>query len=354
MLETIREYALEKLEASSESEDVRARHAQHFLALAEAVDAEFEATDDLRLVDRLQNEVANLRSALAFCETSDPVLALHLATALEGFWTWRSPSEGQTRLGDILPRALAAPPELRIKALRTAGGAAYIRGDYAAAERFARDAVALARQVDDEHQAARALSRLATVAGARGDLAQGKTLAQESLDLARRISDLSATAHALHVLGDFARREGNHREAKEWTQQAIEAARSSGNVSVALSSLATLADLALEEGDLLQAQALYREALEHGHGFGDWLTAYGLLALAATAAALSEPVRAGRLWGAFTAMTEWSEAHLFPGDREWYERFIATAEGPTFEDAVEEGRAMTSDEAVTYALERSA
>jgi predicted ATPase/class 3 adenylate cyclase len=351
MLETIREYALEKLEVSSESGDARARHAQHFLALAEAVDDEFEATDDRRLVDRLQDEVANLRSALGFYETSDPELALHLATALRSFWAWRSQSEGQGRLEDLLHRAQAAPIGLRVKALQAAGQAAYYRGDYAAAERFAREALALARQEGDEREAARALSRLAALAAARGELAQGKALAQESLDIARRNSDPSTMAHALHVLGDFARRERKHSQAVAWTRQAIEAARAAGNVSVGLASLANLADLALEEGDLLEARRLYCESLEQSHGFGDWITAYGLLGLAATAAALGEPVRAGRLSGAVSAMTEGSEARLFPGDRDWYERFVAKAEGPAFAAGVEEGRAMTSDEAVSYALE---
>jgi hypothetical protein len=137
-------------------------------------------------------------------------------------------------------------------------------------------------------------------------------------------------------------------------RQAVEAARDAGNVSLVCASLDNLGMLALEEGDPRAAERLYRESLEQSHAVGNWMTAYALIGLAAAAAALGEPVRAGRLWGAFSAMEENVDMRLFPGDREWHERLVARAEGPTFAAAVEEGRAMTPDEAVAYALESTA
>jgi hypothetical protein len=154
-----------------------------------------------------------------------------------------------------LPRGEPRPEADRFagasrQGLWAGGRAAYYRGDYAAAEGFSRKALAIARQIGDERETARVLSRLAAVVRARGDPAQGRELAQESLDIARRVSYLPAIAHALHSLGAFALRDGDHGEALAWIRQAVDAARAAGNISLVCASLDNLGMVALEEGDL--------------------------------------------------------------------------------------------------------
>jgi hypothetical protein len=111
-----------------------------------------------------------------------------------------------------------------------------------------------------------------------------------------------------------------------------------------------LGDLALEHGELDEATRCYREALELTRGLGPFSVGYALVCLAAAAAQAGDVERAGRLWGVFERLEEEEGLRLFAEDRNWYLRFIVTAEGSTFADASETGRHMDLDAAVTYAL----
>jgi predicted ATPase len=127
MLETIREYATERLEQSDEAEETRRRHAEFFLELAESANLFVEALGHgEQRHDLVIPEQANLRAAIDWAFDADPELGLRLAVSLENFWVTNNPEEGVRRFEALLARAANAPPVLRARALRACGGSAQV------------------------------------------------------------------------------------------------------------------------------------------------------------------------------------------------------------------------------------
>jgi predicted ATPase len=208
MLETIREFALERLDAAAEAEALRERHARFYLALAEAAAPELRGPGQVPWLDRLEAEHANLRQALDWWEARGAAAeGLRLASALNGFWHWRGhPGEGRARLAAWLARP--APPggeAARAEALRMAGALAYLQGDHAAARPHLEASAALRRALGDRRGLARSLTTLTLVA-LREDDPAARALAEEAVACARAAGDRAALAHALHALGPAVRR----------------------------------------------------------------------------------------------------------------------------------------------------
>jgi predicted ATPase len=200
MLETVREYAAERLEHSGEAEELRGRHAEHFLALAQEAEPHVE-DETIRgggggeWLDRLERELDNLRAALdeleAFGETER---ALEMTGALSDFWA----SRGHVVEGLIrLERALGSderPTTARAKALIWAAELAALSGDLATMELWAEEALGLSRRLGDARGVALSLHRLGYAVGEAGDWARGQQLLAESL---RLFGDLGDEHYAL-------------------------------------------------------------------------------------------------------------------------------------------------------------
>jgi predicted ATPase len=175
MLETIREYALERLEESGATAQARQVHATYFLALAEEAEPALRGPEQARWQQRLEQEHDNIRAVLAWTLAQangtggalpiqgthsmlEPrVLGLRLAGALERFWTWRGyDTEGRRWLETLLAGSDKAPPQVRARACTTLGTLAWVSDDYAAAEAHHAQALALYRVLDDQQGTARA------------------------------------------------------------------------------------------------------------------------------------------------------------------------------------------------------
>ncbi|MBA2297243.1 MAG: tetratricopeptide repeat protein, partial [Actinobacteria bacterium] len=192
MLETIREYAAERLEESGEAEELRRRHAEHFLAFAE--EAEPHVEDEVlrggrQWLDRLERELDNLRAALDRLEASEETeRALRLAGALSDFWISRGVVEGMRRLEGAL-LADERPTAARAKALNGAAELAAASGDPATIRLRAEEALALHRRLGDPRGAAESLQQLGYALGEEGDWTRAQQLVEESLRLFRELGD---------------------------------------------------------------------------------------------------------------------------------------------------------------------
>ena len=307
MLETIREYAVERLELSGESDELRRRHAEYFLQVAEAGDRELTRSDDLFVHERLESEHDNLRAALAWSQQAGAFgIELALVAALARFWLIRGHLvEGRRWLEDALARDSSDQPELRAKALRGLAVLAIKHRDYGDAERFLDESLALSRELGDTASAIRSMLSLGVVAVDTDDYEQAKRLNRETLELARETGDGRVAATAINNLSDLALVEGEYELAASLAEESLTEARELGHRESAVLALLNLAQAnlflqrldeaarSLEEALGLAVELGYRESI-----------AYALEGCAAIAAERDDPVCAARVIGAAEALLD--------------------------------------------------
>ena len=352
MLESMREFALERLRQSGEEDEVKRRHAQVFLAVARSAHLSSEELDLGPRHDVVISEQDNLRAALDWAAGSgQAAFALELACAMEQFWVTHDPYEGIRRLESLLPAAGDAPTLLRARALRVLGGTAYIAGDFERGTRLHEQSLAELRALGEELAAAHVVHRLAVEAARTGDLVRARALSDESLGTHRRYGSISGEAMALGLLGDLEQADGRLERAIE---HAVTSAARAGEVGFTWwqgQQLYQACERALALDRIAEAERHGRQALRLGHGIGDrQITVYLLALLARTATLQQLPERAGRLWGAVEAEEARGPVGQWETERDDYAGPVVREAGPQFARAREAGRAATLDEAVAYAV----
>ncbi len=280
MLETIREFALERLEAGGEAEVVARRHAAFFLAMVEEAEGQLTGPQQAVWLDRLEVEHDNVRAALATLERAgEPEATLRLAGAMWRFWWLRGHlSEGREWLRRSLAEAGAAPLADRARALDGAGVLAESQGDDAEAEAHHEAALALWRELGDRGGMARSLLNLGIAAEKRGDPQRVTALQEAALALSREADDRPGIAAALANQGFTALDRGDHDRAAVCFAESLLLFRELNdqrNLSVILDGLAALA---FHAGDFGRAAALFEEALALLRGLGDRLASANALA----------------------------------------------------------------------------
>ncbi len=310
MLETVREFGLERLAATGEAEPVRRRHAAHFLGLAERAEAEQYGPAMRGWLDRLEAELPNLRAALdLFAETGDGAGELRLAGALIELWYHRGHlREGIARLEGALRRGRNAPPGPRAKAAAVLSGQHRTMGNAAAALEHSARALAWAREAGDDDLTAFALwIRAGAVGwgGTRDDPAAAVPLLEEAVALAERLDPppwhLPA---ALLSLGRAAAQRGERERGAALAERALALHRARGDLDGAGAALSHLGFLAQAAGDAAGAAARYGEGIGLLWEVGDvvWVCS-PLTGLAELAADRGGPAAAAaRLLGATEAI----------------------------------------------------
>ena len=351
MLETIREFTLERLAESGEGDAIARAHFDHFLALAEEEEYDSEGASAAWL-DRLEADRDNLRAAMrGALDAGEPVRALQLACALGHFWVIRAHEEGYGWLTEALDRARDAPAKLRASGLMWAGSTIFFTRDLERAVALGEQALELFRRLDDKLNVARVLDRLAAPYGMLGDPEKARELAEESLALLRALGDGRASRYPLAKVAADEYRRGDRERGIALTEEALELAREAGDSWWAAGLLHELASMAWEQGDAARATALTRECVSLGHELRNaWTLVYGLGLLAVLAATEGAGARTGRLWGAVEALEESGEAKLDPESRSRYEEVVFTARDEELDAGRVEGRAMSLDQAVEVAL----
>jgi predicted ATPase/class 3 adenylate cyclase/Tfp pilus assembly protein PilF len=401
MLETVHEFAREKLKESAEAEEIKRIHAQYFLTLAEEAYTELKGANQLQWLEKLEAEHDNMRAALSWAsERKEVEVALRMGGALFEFWSMRGyHSEGRRRLeaalamdGRVSPevRAMAlagvgelasaqgeldraqeacqeglqllaqeATSEAKLNLLDSLGFVALHREEYGQAKELFEEGLELSREMSDTWWLASFLLFLAIVPHYLGDYERATELTEESMDLFREQGDKHSLAHCLNNLAMMVYSKGDLRQAGKLTEEAVALFRELGNrVDVAF-VLCNLGWIALLQDDLGRAADFYRESLSLSWEIGlNPIVQSALEGFACVAGARGETERAARLWGAAQTL---HETKGIPRDTD----FLAEADArisavrsdmgeEAWEEAWNRGQAMTLDEAVSYALEEGA
>jgi predicted ATPase len=280
MLGTIREYALESLEASGDEPITRRAHAAYCLVLAEEVGSADAGIDSAGWLDRCDRERDNFRAALDWMWRSNlGEWGLRLAGALFQFWERREYiSEGRDWLEKLLALPGAATRDkVRARALFAAGVLAGAQKDYEAADALLSDSLEINRETDDKWAAAVSLNALAVTALDRRDVPAARTLSEQNLAVWRELGDRAAVARSLSNLASVVKEQSDYGLARCLYDEALSIFRESGDPTAAARVLNKQGDVAREQGDATEAQKLYEQSLEAFHEFGDrWGTALAL------------------------------------------------------------------------------
>jgi predicted ATPase/Tfp pilus assembly protein PilF len=402
LLETVRQYARERLLESGGGEAVRVRHRDYFLTLAEEAEPKLLAAEQAEWLRRLEEEHENLRAGLDWSlAEAESGVGLRLCGALYRFWWARGYlSEGRKWCARILAKEGSAERTLeRAKALHGAGALGYHQGDYPGARALGEESLAIRRQLGDRKGIAASLNNLGLVACDQGDypaaralyeeslaikrelgdrvgianslnnlgnvaydqaeLAFARALYEESLTIARELGDREGVARVLGNLGNVAMHQRDFASAQALHEESLTIKRELGHRQRIAGSLNSLGNLALDQSDFVSARALYQEGLAIGHELGDRRgIAESLEGLAAMLVALGSSLRAARIWGAAERLRTEVGAPLSPKDRPRYDRRVEAAraapgDAAWFDHAWQEGRALTLEQAIALALEES-
>jgi predicted ATPase/DNA-binding CsgD family transcriptional regulator len=363
MLEPVRQYALELLVEDGEDGETRRRHAEFFVALAEEARPNLRAAPQVEWLRRLEKENGNLRGALSWTLSTDEIpTAARLGWALYMFWWIRNYQlEGRRWTEPVFSRKNEFAPWLRIRAIVVYGAMVYGHGDVEFLERLSGELMELSREVGGEALAeANAHLGFGLVATQRGDFEAARKYLEKSPSLFRRAGEDGQAAQMHTLIGAVLLREGDHEGALRGFEEGLALARSTGDRMSICIALFSLAQLALAGGDYDEASRRFAEGIAPSREIRDrGNVAHILEGLGIVAGARGEAMRATRLLGASEALisTIGLRGHTYYQmfDRSLYElvRDEVRAElGETaFETALDEGRAMSPEQAVEYALE---
>jgi predicted ATPase len=360
MLETIRAFALERLDVSGEVQELRRRHADHFLALSERAEPELLSVDPKPSLDRLESEHDNIRAALDWFEQTDRIeSAMRLAGAIWEFWCLRNHwSEGWRRLERLLETD-ERPTPVRAKVLTGATHLAMHAGPAGEAVHRLRaeQALALNQQVGDRWGIAFAEFQLASVYfNTEDNFAAAIPLCEQSVRRMREVGDEHRALQALQSLAWCCRETGDRERAAALSRDLLDGARAAGDGFMETAALSLLGLTARDERRFSDALSLLNEAHHFTREFGSGiLVAHNLLFFADTLA------RAGHADTAVQLLA-CAEAHREATGIPYQARVVRDYREPTldmaraelgdeaFADAWQQGEQLTADEAVARAL----
>jgi non-specific serine/threonine protein kinase len=398
MLETIREYARARMAEGVESEEVLRRHREYFLTFAENAESQLSGADQARWMRRLDADHDNLLVALDSYsgDESGWEPALQLAGALGRYWYVRGRwSEGRDLCDRLLRHSPKEISSARAKVLNWAGNLAYCQADYAPASALHEESLEIRRKLGDRKGISASLNNLGILAQWQGDFKKAKACYEECLKVEREFGDRAGIAGSLSNLGGLCEMRGEFGEARVYYEQSLEIRRELGDqwgIAVSMNNLGVVADqqgeydeacrfyeqglairrelgnrlgiaeslnnlsiVAIKQGDFAKAEALEREAMNINLELGDSLGISVSLGLGGSrAAAEGRFGRSVRLRGAAAAIRDRVNASLPPSEQKGLEEDLtrirqALGQEP-FDRAWEEGRALSRDDAVRYAL----
>jgi predicted ATPase len=354
MLETIREFAAERLAESGDEGELRQRHARFFLEVATSLGMSYES---IEVYGRQCHDVAiaeqeNFRSAIDWAFEDDVELAARIAVALEGFWVALSPFEGARRFEALVERDERLPYAVRAGCWRCLASSSLIAGgrNEDGISQYERS-LDLYRRAGDERGIAIIQQRLGVPLHLLGNAERGRALLEESVARCRALRFRVGEAAALGSLGRIEYSEGNVERGLELVEQSAELARVAGFVYMEAYRLDQLASYVLELGRLDEALGHIRAVLRLSHTTRDRLqTVVSLARMAGIAAKRQESTRAGRLWGGIEAEEARGPLGFWEQRREELAAPVLAVSGPEFERGRVAGRRLTLDETVEYAL----
>ena len=378
LLETIREFAVELLEATGEAEEARRRHATYFLGLVETADPMLIGPEQVPWLDRLEAEMGNLTAALAWVRSVQGVgqtmpdgepsglAGLRLAGGLHWFW-WLGGhvAEGRRWLAEALTwnvddHGAAA----RARALYAAGTLAMIQGAYQESYDLLQQGREIAEALNDPVTAGRCMTYYGILESyfreaGNLDREQPVRTATTAYEMLSRTDDAWGQALSLSQLGAHARRFGELDRAERLLRQAVATARAVGERYLLGSCLPKLGNVYLDIEDYVAAESIYREALAAFREIReDWWTGRCMHYLAMAARGRGNYLRAALLIGCSDAILERGGARRNPAETKSYDKLMAglaqDLDEETFVDTYDRGRQTSVEAMMAVVLEEAA
>jgi predicted ATPase len=399
LLETIREYSLEQLEAAGQTEAARQRHLAYFLALVEAIEPGPREPDLPAWMKRLEGEHDNLRAALQWAlEQRDSESCLRIAGAVWRFWQIHGHvEEGCRWMQSVLALSRGQVSQPRAKALWGAGWLNMVKGTLQQSRRYFEEGALISRELEDPRYLGLSLHGIGAVARGQGDFEGAQVAFRESLPLFQDLGRTEDIAWTFEHLGATAIELGDFAQSVTYLTQGLELFHELGQRWPCAEALTFLGHAALQQQEYEQAETRYREALAIYQelddrqnvasinsyigatvlGRGDveravllykenlvlaremkdyWGLAWGLERLAEAADRQGRPEHAACLWGAADALRKESGVLWQPGFHSNYAepRFSGLKCGlgeERWQQLWDRGQRMSLEEAVAYALE---
>ncbi len=357
MLETIRQYALDRLRETDEEVTWRSRHFACYLALAEESFQPLRAREQRQWLDRLAREIDNFRTALKWATEQKLSAAFRMVPENYRSWVRRvhvaEAREWFSGLLDAIPMDQAKWD--RGRALRALCELALRQGDLDGVKRLYRESVALLRELDDARAPAYLQTMEALLEMVRGQYANAEPLLKNGADLARAIGETFLVAVNLGNLAIVVHSRGDGERATSLFEESLTLAREVGDVFLESHILSYKGRAELSDGDLVSAEASFAESLAIARELADpFATMWALERFAELAAAKHAHERAATILGAAARLREESGLSIPPHEEREHERVAAAARAALGDDAFDqawrEGRAMNLEEAVRYTL----
>jgi predicted ATPase/DNA-binding XRE family transcriptional regulator len=364
MLETIREYALERLTSSDEAEEAYRKHARYYVELGEAAKPEASNLFGVSKFVRLEREHDNLRAALGWAlQNWEAELGARLALSMCWFWIDSGYLSDLRWWIDTLleleraesPAGEALPARTKAYLIQVAGILAMAQGHHDRAVALHEEGLDVYREMGHKKGESASLRELGFVAYEQGDYERAVRLQERSLVLAREFGNTFDIAWSIRALADAVRGQGDLKRAQALLEEGLALSRGTENEWGIVRTLASLGSVACEAGEYARARSLYEESLELG-----WRTRLNhpvllcLEGLAQVAVAQGRPERAAWLYGAAAAMREDRGWPLPPAKRAEHERTVAAARGALGEEAYdagwERGHTLPLEEVITNTL----
>jgi predicted ATPase/class 3 adenylate cyclase len=358
MLETIHEYARERLSQSGEDQQLRERHLDFFLALAEKMEPNYPRRGQLLLLAQTNSEMGNLRQAFNWAvENNHMESAARLVSSLDYFLRYGEHYiEGYSWIKTVLGRQDAVSNKHRLKLLTVGSLLAWFNDDLLQSNFLSREALLLAQEMNDRSGQAWALIEFGISSINQPELHEEATMrAEAGLAIFRDLEDEAGLAQALNILGELARAAGEYDRAQEFYEECMTVSRKSGEIIRQVMMQVNLAHVANHLGESDRARGLALEVIRQWVDIGRKQgVSDGLAILAGSLGKLGEPEKAARLLGASSAILTEMGIDYLPSDQnesaEYLAEVRALLDEAAFEAAWAEGQAMTLDEAVAYAL----
>ena len=356
LLDTIRQYAADRLEEGAAADEIRRRHAEHFLDVARQAGPDYvrfapeEQRAGLAILDA---ERDNMHAAIEWAVANDPDLALPLAVELRHYWLIRGYlRQGLNWLDEALACAPPDPSSIRVQGLAAAALLARLAGEFERAHSFAEEGIAIAHENGSDRAVVTCLNVLTTLAGLAGDYERARTHCDEAVSLARKLGSTRLEAIALFILAEAALHTRRYGELRKMGGRSLELSRAIDDQEGMALALCGLGTGAAHESRLEEAWSQLGEALEYANSLGfRGLAAGCCYGLAVVAAGWNDPVRGARLVGAADELKRASGTLLLPAVAEARDDALAaigaTLVGDELAAAREDGRRLRMDEVLT-------
>ena len=356
MLETIRQFAVQRLSQLGLADDSRGAHARYFLGLAEDAEPHLLAPDERDTWnDRLESEHDNLRAAIDCFESRNEVeQAMRLAGAIAEFWDQRGHHQEALRRFASLLRADQRATAARAKALNGASIVATVCGDKLQGQRWAEEALDLHRRFGNEFGEAISTWQLGYIRAEEGDFSTAEEMLSRAIELLGRVGDENNLRWATRTLAFTYLTMGDLERARPLYEENLRRSRDSGDRELQAATLGGLTDIAIEEGRLTDAVAFQQESLRLVLHLNDELMATSRLCVAASVlAVVGRPETAARLIGYSASRYEQTgavEAWVFKMNDKTLASVHKQIGEKRLTDAVAEGATLTPGNALHVAV----